>query len=108
MSNFGFDPYSDFDGEGHASFLDASVEAGILAHDRESPCRPQGGYFTIASAKDPHDSIELTVDFLLSGEATYEVIKGTGRFAKATGSGTWAHTETGDHYEDTWTGTLNF
>jgi hypothetical protein len=111
MPNFGFNPYMDFnDGEGHASFLHASVENGwVFEEERPSGCFPAYGLFSITSVENPHDMIKLDVLFLLDGTATYDVISGTGRFAKATGSGTWAFTLTGtDSYEDKWTGTLSF
>jgi len=113
VPDFGFIPYNDFRGEGHASFLEASGEVGIAESlETSGPCSLSYPYFIMTSEKNPHDAIYLDAETPLDGKAKYTVIKGTGRFAKATGSGTWSFTlkdhAEGITYEDTWTGTLNF
>ncbi|MBV9333431.1 MAG: hypothetical protein JO146_05445 [Candidatus Eremiobacteraeota bacterium] len=67
------------------------------------------GIFDIISDANPHDTIHVYVDFIGDTKATYDVVSGTGRFAHATGTGTWEFTRTGpNRYEDTWSGTLSF
>jgi hypothetical protein len=98
----------DFHGHGDASFLHLSHEFGkVLVEGPRGACSLVEGYFDLRSAENGFDTIHVKVSFS-QGIGTYHVLFGTGKFANATGSGSWSFKRTGDSYDDTWNGTLNF
>ena len=101
-----------FRGSGESSFLGRSYESGLLQFDRE--CAWSGGA-TLQSSKHPNQEIFMA---LSEGRGsipspcdvtfTYTVHGGTGKFAKARGSGSLTFQCSGSAYSDQWSGTLSF
>jgi hypothetical protein len=100
----------EFYGRGDASFLHQSHEFGkvLVEGPNQFTCSPEVGYFDLKSDENGFDTVHVKVSFSPQGIGTYHVLFGTGKFANATGSGSWSFTRTSDTYEDTWTGTLKF
>jgi hypothetical protein len=101
----------DVQGRGHASFLGESDEVGSVD---VKGCDPVSGSFWLENRGNPKDRISLSVRFSPDWSGTFVVDGGTGKFAKATGSGSYSgyfsYWETGvyNFYDDQFTGKLNF
>ena len=100
-----------FNASGKASFLRHSTESGSLG---SRDCVIFSGNSTLASARHSRDTIEVALSgeiFVLHGcfstKAQYTVTGGTGRFAHATGSGSFRF-KCGSTRSDTYTGTITF
>jgi hypothetical protein len=105
------DEFLNFFGDGQASFLRRSHELGrVVVRKLAEGCQAEMGGFSLIS--DEHEGDEIFMSVLWKGGNSwdYKVIGGTGRFANASGSGTWSFDAPalGGAYSDTWTGKLNF
>jgi hypothetical protein len=99
-------------GSGKASFLGAGTEGGSIAVDCGPNCYMSGS-FTFTSTR--HSANGVTVDFTEEyGQSfcgrtfDWRVKTGTGKFAKAFGSGSVTFNCSGDSYNDNWSGDLYF
>lgn len=103
-----------YSGKGTASFLGPSSESGgikIYGGGGLGQCKFTGGSFTLTSSKHPTDKISLSVSppNIMGNPVTYTITGGSGRFAKATGSGTWSlANRRHDTYSDKWSGSISF
>jgi hypothetical protein len=106
-------------GSGKASFLRKSTEQGQMSRGiiNEKICVGWGGNATLTSIHDAANSIYVDLNdrnFVQSpcGQAvSFGVISGTGKFARATGSGTVTFQCSGSgsgQYTDQWAGTITF
>jgi hypothetical protein len=112
--------YFKFKGSGKVSFLGQAWESGKVQEPLAMPyphcAQPWKGGDWLTSKKDPNDRVHVALNgpsgsgsSPCNGQFAYSVTGGTGKFAKATGSGTvtfQCSSKSFGKYSDTWTGTL--
>jgi hypothetical protein len=99
-----------FMGHGTASVPDLrKSRESVYYYFGSIPCgiSPTGGSFTLKD-RSSEDTITGSVSGNDCSVDTYTVTGGTGRYSGAIGSGTVTFTCTGNHYEDTWSGTISY
>jgi hypothetical protein len=109
--NDGLYRYLDVVGDGNASFLGFSDESGWV---EVRGCSPLSGFFQLKNRRNPKDELSFWVRFSPDWSGTYAVGGAGGKFAGATGTGTYHgnYLTYGDgdyyYYSDQFNGTLKF
>lgn len=110
-----FPGHFSFRGSGVGTFIHRNKESGGMSSGRNS-CTMSGSA-TMVSKGNPSNSITMTIVsnglpcFRAPPTVTFNITGGTGRFARATGSGTVVfHCGFGNSgtYTDVWSGTITF
>lgn len=100
-----------YSGEGKASFIGRSEERGKFQLYCHPTCGFIRGSFWLISKRHTQDFVTMSVKINKKGSAyVYRITGGAGKFAKATGMGTWLNTyyRTKGTYSDQWSGTLYY
>lgn len=106
-----------FSGAGNASFLRRSKESAVLGSGNRTSCGlGWDGSATLTSSKHPANAIYVKfpqqIKAMCQDAFSYTVNGGTGKFVKATGSGSVTFKCSFRHksgpYSDQWSGTLSF
>jgi hypothetical protein len=100
-----------YNGEGNASFIGRSEEHGTFQLYCQPTCGFVKGKFWLISRRHPQNIVIMSVKINKVGSSyVYRVTGGVGKFAKATGMGTWSNPDFGKKrsYSDQWSGTLYY
>jgi hypothetical protein len=110
------DGHYQFSGAGYGTFIGGSTEQATLVGNTFNGCT-WSGRATLKGINFPRNTITMKLKMKGSGNdpcqsgdpLKFTVIKGTGKFLLAQGSGTVAFTCNGDgSYTDAWSGTITF
>jgi len=107
-----------FSGLGTGSFIHHSIETGMLIGDVHQSCN-WSGKVALTSRFHPQNSITMALSLrgFQSGtpcsprfgqKVNFAVLSGTGRFARAAGSGTVVFACSNGNYTDQWSGAVTF